>query len=159
LRRRLSEDVALRSPTLIASPAPYSRVAQKNMLRNLFLILTRSSYFSMFMMANIIANFVLLAAYDPLNKSVTTQDRVQDDLEPWFQAVRACAKRARQPAPSARPPPRPAARLLAPHPLPARCASLRCRAPPARHARRPLTSSPQPPPPPPSPRRSSPLRR
>jgi hypothetical protein len=43
----------------------------------------------MFMMANIIANFVLLAAYDPLNTATTTQDKVQNDLEPWFQAVRA----------------------------------------------------------------------
>ena len=43
----------------------------------------------MFMMANIIANFVLLAAYDPLNTAATTQDKVQNDLEPWFQAVRA----------------------------------------------------------------------
>ena len=131
------------------------------MLRNLFLILTRSSYFSMFMMANIIANFVLLAAYDPLNKSVTTQDRVQDDLEPWFQAVRARAKRARQPAPSARPPPRPAA--ARPPRAPSNACSLRFSHTVALRPPTPLaarsSSSPQPPPPPPPPRRSSPSRR
>jgi len=53
----------------------------------------------MFMMANIIVNFIILAAYDPLHNnlargygkdgdaSMTPQDKVQNDLEPWFQAV------------------------------------------------------------------------
>lgn len=86
---------------------PRRSAPQRNPIRNLFLILTRSSYFSMFMMANIIANFILLAAYDPLHNNVargygadgdaamTSQDDAQTSLEPWFQAVRAAAQLAR----------------------------------------------------------------
>ena len=86
-------------------PAP-----QKNPIRNFFLILTRSSYFSMFMMANIIVNFIILAAYDPLHDNMargygsagqaamTPQDKVQSDLEPWFQAVSGAPLSAPVPA-------------------------------------------------------------
>lgn len=40
------------------------------------------------MMLNIIANYVILAAYDPVWRGpMTLQDKIQNDLEPWFQAV------------------------------------------------------------------------
>jgi len=63
-------------------------LGKSNPVRNAALILTRSSLFDSFMLLNIVANFVILAAYDPTwSGPQTLQDKIQTALEGWFQGI------------------------------------------------------------------------